>query len=698
MINLHLRKSLLFGLIVFSFCISILYLDNRSEDFVIDKQKQLISENLFKLKKEHITDLVSSVHIAAEATLKREYQKQQTNLQTHSQQFKLVLNNTPEHQRCQVLQTLAADDDEFQYQLTQSGQALCQSSHKPSLHSSKPDNTLAEISINTAIADDMQMTLSLLPPQVINEAKKRIAAFIRLIKLQNPETYVWVNEVINYAGGDDFAIRKVHPSQPETEGQLLSTLSQDIKGNYPFQMELDGINAQGEVYFEYYFKRNTNDEIVKKLAYAKLYKPFDWIIATGVYVDDLEFAVDQEINKLMVELNFYNNLVAIIAIFLSVLLVICLYVIERNALNSKERELALKHKQQDVKNYRQVLSSMLDLVERRDSYTAGHTRRVAQYSVMIAKEMGFSNAEVEILYESAIMHDIGKISTPDSILLKPGKLTSQEYKIIQQHLDSGYKLLSSIKAFKKHAEIIRCHHEHYDGSGYPRGLKGKQICPLSHILILVDAFDAMTSKRIYKMSKSKQEAIAEIKALAGKQFCPDTVKAAVPVLESANLIPVDHNYLKDEFEEARLAYYYKDSLTGLYNYRYLEHVITLNEELFSKHYHCCYVISLFNFGQYNKTHGWLEGDKKLTFIANKLTAFLPESLIFRVFGNDFLILTLEHIELDAKSLIAQLELDNLNIELALEHINIDQQQIHNVTQFTEIINKIVNKKTCPNMP
>ncbi|WP_144213026.1 HD domain-containing phosphohydrolase [Shewanella donghaensis] len=687
MMTLPVKKSLLFGIIVFSFCLSILYLDMRSENYVIEKQKNLINENLIKLKKEHITDIVSSVHIAAASTLNAEYKRHQRLLQNKSQQFQLLLNSVPAGERCPLLPQINSIDNQFDIAIFHNEKLICESAS--SIAVAGIDNT-KNISSTAVLTDDMEMTVSLSQTQIINAAQKKITSFIRIIEMQNPDTYVWVNEIHNYEGGVDYATRKIHPNLPQTEGLLLSTKTPDIKGNFPYQVELEGINNQGEIFFEYYFKRQTNNEIVKKLAYAKLFKPFDWVIATGIYIDDLELTVEQEINELVAEQEFYNKLVSIVAFFLSVLLVICLYVIEKNTIKNKERELALRHKKQDVKNYRQVLSSMLDLVERRDSYTAGHTKRVARYAVLIAEEMGFSHTEVEILFESAVMHDIGKISTPDTILLKPGKLNSQEYKIIQQHLDSGYQLLSSIKAFKKHAEIIRCHHEHYDGTGYPRGLKGDEICPLSHILILVDAFDAMTSKRIYKTSKTKAAAIEEIKALAGKQFCPVTVKAALPVLEKINLSPVGQNYLKDEFEEARLAYYYKDPLTSLYNYRYLEHIISLNDDPFEKHYRCCYFISLLNFSQYNKKYGWLEGDEQLIRIAKKLTEFLPKAMIFRVFGDDFIIITEQHTHLDRETIEAQLELTTFNIGLELNHLDIDEQNIHGVSQFSETIKKFMS--------
>lgn len=686
-----INKSWIVGFIVLASCLCLLYLDSHYETVIIDKQKSLLRDNLYKIKKEQITDVVSSVYLVADSTLNAEFDSHRHQLQHQLYQFQLILNPTSAEQRCQALQNWFSNEQSLIFSLVQHGQIMCQSTELQTKSADKADWQQNYLSLTTPINDEMELTLLLANEVILTIAKQRVAAFIRTYKLQNPDTYVWVNEIINYQGGDDYAVRKVHPNLSESEGLLLSTNMQDIKGNFPYLEELEGINKAGEVYFEYYFKQKTNDEIAKKLTYAKLFEPFNWIIATGVYIENLELTVNKEINKSIVELDFYNRLIFFVALCLFALFWILLSKIEREKIKRKEQELTIKHQQTDVKNYRQVLSSMLELVERRDSYTAGHTRRVAQYAVAIAKAMGFSEQEVDMLYESAIMHDIGKISTPDSILLKPGKLTAQEYKMIQKHLDSGYKLLSSIKAFKKHAEIIRNHHEHYDGTGYPRGLKGEDICPLSHILILVDAFDAMTSKRIYRLSKSKADSIAEIQALAGKQFCPDTVKAAIPVLEAMDIIPVDHNYLKDEFEEARLAYYYKDPLTGLYNYRYLEHILSINKDLFGKRYHCCYFVNLLNYSQYNQQKGWQAGDDLLCRMANKLTEAVDNAAIFRVFGDDFLILTEQYITLDSTTLEANLKIAQYGIELELHYLDLQTDNICSLVDFSKIINQFIDE-------
>jgi diguanylate cyclase len=132
-------------------------------------------------------------------------------------------------------------------------------------------------------------------------------------------SYIWINEIQNYQGGKNYAIRRIHPNMPETEGMYLSTDMTDIAGNHPYLTELQGINKDGELYFSYYFKEPGSDKISKKLAYAKLYKDYNWVIAMGVYLDDLQPYVDQT-NKESKEL------VSRITLFLVLLLIVIVIV------------------------------------------------------------------------------------------------------------------------------------------------------------------------------------------------------------------------------------------------------------------------------------------------------------------------------------------------------------------------------------
>lgn len=148
--------------------------------------------------------------------------------------------------------------------------------------------------------------------------KEEVGDLIRITKFDEG-TYIWVNEILNYQGGDDYAIRRIHPNLPDTEGTYLSTNTTDIKGNHPYQMELDGINKQGEVFFSYYFKELNSDQESKKLTYAKLYKDYNWVIAMGIYLDDLQpymDHIDEESKALVSKLT-----IILVVLFIAILII-----------------------------------------------------------------------------------------------------------------------------------------------------------------------------------------------------------------------------------------------------------------------------------------------------------------------------------------------------------------------------------------
>lgn len=267
------------------------------------------------------------------------------------------------------------------------------------------------------------------------------------------------------------------------------------------------------------------------------------------------------------------------------------------AINSfrQKDEIQKLHKQM-MKNYEETILGFVKLIEQRDPYTAGHTTRVAKYSKMIAKELGYKKEDLEKLYKASILHDIGKISTPDSILLKPSRLNSQEYELIQEHVTVGYEMLKNIEFYKDLADIMQYHHERYDGRGYPDGLKGEEIPEFSAIMAIADAFDAMTSTRIYKKRNSVEEAIQELIELKGSQFNPRIVDYAAKALKNVENDTTINQNPKTDVEIERLAYFYKDSLTGLYNENYLK--LLLNQKEYMQEHSCATLLKIRQYEDY----------------------------------------------------------------------------------------------------
>lgn len=191
----------------------------------------------------------------------------------------------------------------------------------------------------------------------------------------------------------------------------------------------------------------------------------------------------------------------------------------------------------EARQYFNVIYAFVLAMETKDPYIKGHAERVTQYAVEIAKRLGLSGKEIRTIYYAGLVHDIGKIGTPDSILNKPGKLSEQERLIIELHPVKGAELLENIKFFDEGILGVRYHHERFDGKGYPEGLKKGGIPVIARILACADAFDAMTSDRPYRFRKlTIDEAAQEIKKCSGSQFDPKIAKIFLGLLDLQQVI------------------------------------------------------------------------------------------------------------------------------------------------------------------
>jgi putative nucleotidyltransferase with HDIG domain len=185
--------------------------------------------------------------------------------------------------------------------------------------------------------------------------------------------------------------------------------------------------------------------------------------------------------------------------------------------------------QQIEESYEDTLQALGAAIDLRDSETAGHSQRVCRYSLEIARAMSWSDKQFGSLARGAYLHDIGKLGIPDSILLKPGPLTTDERTLMQQHVQIGFELVKGIPFLADAAEIILTHHERHDGSGYPRGLKGEKILPGARIFAVADSFDAITSSRPYRLASPFEAGRETIQREAGRLFDPQIVHAFLSI-------------------------------------------------------------------------------------------------------------------------------------------------------------------------
>src|SRR5213080_1574633 len=175
--------------------------------------------------------------------------------------------------------------------------------------------------------------------------------------------------------------------------------------------------------------------------------------------------------------------------------------------------------------YRSTLKALTSALETRDAETHGHSERVVTFSLRLGREYGLSSPQLKALEFGSLLHDIGKIGVPDAILRKPAKLTDEEWERMREHPVHGQQILRGIKFLEGAARVVAQHHEKWDGSGYPLGLKAEDIDICARIFSVADAFDAITSDRVYRQGRSYEAAVAELDEWAGKQFDPTVVEA-----------------------------------------------------------------------------------------------------------------------------------------------------------------------------
>jgi putative nucleotidyltransferase with HDIG domain len=186
--------------------------------------------------------------------------------------------------------------------------------------------------------------------------------------------------------------------------------------------------------------------------------------------------------------------------------------------------------------YDSTLRGWSSALELREHETAGHSRRVVEITLELARKMGVEDEKIIHIQRGALLHDIGKMGIPDSILLKPGPLSDDEWVTMRQHPEFAYRMLSKIDYLKPALEIPYCHHEKWDGSGYPRGLKGEEIPLAARIFAIVDTWDALSHDRPYRLAWPREVVVEHLKKQSGRQFDPQIVARFIELLESESMI------------------------------------------------------------------------------------------------------------------------------------------------------------------
>lgn len=199
----------------------------------------------------------------------------------------------------------------------------------------------------------------------------------------------------------------------------------------------------------------------------------------------------------------------------------------------------LKEKMRDQMIIIQSIKTFIKCIDAKDTYTRGHSARVGYYSKQLARALGMNDEEVNNIYYTALMHDVGKIGIPDGILNKKGRLTSEERAVVEQHTTRGGEILKDFTSIEGITDGALYHHERYDGKGYPTGLKGEDIPYIGRIIAVADAYDAMSTNRCYRDALDHETIVYELKSNAGKQFDPGIVEVMLLLMENGSFDNMD---------------------------------------------------------------------------------------------------------------------------------------------------------------
>lgn len=306
----------------------------------------------------------------------------------------------------------------------------------------------------------------------------------------------------------------------------------------------------------------------------------------------------------------------------------------------------------------QTIAVIANTVDAKDTYTEGHSRRVAAYSYAIAKKLGMSEKEADDIRTIGLLHDIGKIGIPDSVLHKPGKLTDDEYRIMKIHPTIGAHILKDIKIVDGLEVGAHYHHERYDGKGYPDGLAGENIPYIARIICVADCFDAMHSNRIYRSRFSMEYILEELKKNEGTQFDPKIAEAMISLIQNNELIGIEGCsettklddmtsekssddvlagkgvYLLDEIENKNIANISDFNRISTEDWA-KEFRIHVEDKLLSSDGHM-FIIDVDNMHQINETYGYAKGDQVLREMYHTLCARKDLLHCIRTGGDEFL--------------------------------------------------------------
>ena len=325
---------------------------------------------------------------------------------------------------------------------------------------------------------------------------------------------------------------EIHQFSSGTE--VVETIP-DLRKYDPDQYNLETYTTDGESfivmhrddYLIYHPDTGVNAMEVPIRAHESTSPGIIMYVAIGKDIHDSVLDINFTLHRMLTSEPLFWASVALLLIWLIVLII---YEIT----SAQIRKYALRH-ERDNEIIRESIETFTGFIDAKDPYTNGHSKRVAEYTRQIAKEIGFHGEELDRIYYTALLHDCGKIGVPDNILGKPGKLTDEEFEIIKSHTVRGGEILHSFKSLKDADEGALYHHERYDGKGYPEGRAGEGIPLIARMICVADSFDAMNTNRVYRNRLTKERIIEEIETNKGKQFDPKIADIMLRLLKEGKI-------------------------------------------------------------------------------------------------------------------------------------------------------------------
>ncbi len=490
-----------------------------------------------------------------------------------------------------------------------------------------------------------------------------------IFKYKTPDSYFFIAKILNINGGKNFAYNIYNLSKGISIGKLSSSAKKDARGN-PYRTQyLKALRKSGETYSVYWYPSPTSKVPQEKVSFRELYKPLSWMVGTGFYVNRIREEAKFFSDSLFEKLKYFNTLLFLI--YLLILLSVHFINNKFNRLFSKDTNTILNgalklgesdepidvskinlesfkligtslnnlskdlmdKKKQIETNRIEFIKAFVKVLEVRDVYTMGHSERVALYSQKIAEILGMDKKKQYDLYIAGLLHDLGKVAIPDSILLKPGKLSKYEYEVMKLHPLFSYELIKDIGFFKYISIFVKQHHERCDGSGYPDGLKCEEITLEGKILAISDVFDALTTSRPYRKAFSVNKAIEIMKSEPLDQGILSKVEKHLPDILLKEKNQQETTEILDIVEQSRVDLFEKDILTGLYRIKSL--IKHLEEKLSSKSDFYLFMVDIKYLKKINYLFGYQVGNELIMKVTQLIKSLEKTEFHSRVGANFF---------------------------------------------------------------